>query len=324
MKRTFSSIVLILTILILAACNGKESISEDRNNDIPEVDESQTANVLVVYYSYSGTTERIAQRLQEKTNGHLYKIEVADPYPSDINQTSDRAAHERESGELPELVGELPDLSGYEMILVGGPVWTSTVAPPVMHFLEQVGVEGKEAAAFWTDSGNPGNYATDFKALAKGAKLHEGLGVSSSASEDDVERKLDSWLADLTLPLETEGNARKITITIGNQVIDAELNDSMAAQVFKKSLPTTVSMRRMGDHEYYGSLKNPLDVEENLQVGYEVGDLAFWTPGDLFAVYFDEPEKSPSGLMILGKITSDLSVFDTMKSSVEMRIKMAE
>jgi hypothetical protein len=57
-------------------------------------------------------------------------------------------------------------------------------------------------------------------------------------------------------------------------------------------------------------LKNPLNVEENLQVGYEVGDLAFWTPGDLFAVYFDEPEKAPSGLMILGKITSDLSVFD--------------
>lgn len=156
------------------------------------------------------------------------------------------------------------------------------------------------------------------------AKLHEGLGVSSSNAEDDVERKLDSWLADLTMPLETEANARKITITIGNQVIDAELNDSKAAQVFKKSLPTTVSMRRMGDHEYYGTLKNPLDVEENLQVGYEVGDLAFWTPGDLFAVYFDEPEKSPSGLMILGKITSDLSVFDTMEGSVVMQIKMEE
>jgi hypothetical protein len=113
-------------------------------------------------------------------------------------------------------------------------------------FLEQAGVEGKEVAAFWTDSGNPGNYATDFEALAKGAKLHEGLAVSSSDAEDDAERKLDSWLAALKTPLETEANARKITITVGNQVIDAELNDTKSAQEFKKSLPATVSMRRMG------------------------------------------------------------------------------
>lgn len=46
------------------------------------------------------------------------------------------------------ILGELPDLSGYETILVGGPVWTGTVAPPVMRFLEQVGIEGKEVAAF--------------------------------------------------------------------------------------------------------------------------------------------------------------------------------
>ncbi|MCM3127188.1 hypothetical protein M3625_05420 [Paenibacillus sp. MER 78] len=87
------------------------------------------------------------------------------------------------------------------------------------------------------------------------------------------------------MPLETEANTRKITITIGNQVIDAELNDSKAAQVFKKILSCN-------------------DIDEKRK--------------------FDEPEKASSGLMILGKVTSDLSVFDTMKGSVEMQIKMAE
>ncbi|MFD1127854.1 hypothetical protein ACFQ3J_06675 [Paenibacillus provencensis] len=92
-------------------------------------------------------------------------------------------------------------------------------------------------------------------------------------------------LCDLKMPLETEANTRKITITIGNQVIDAELNDSKAAQVFKKILSCN-------------------DIDEKRK--------------------FDEPEKASSGLMILGKVTSDLSVFDTMKGSVEMQIKMAE
>lgn len=59
----------------------------------------------------------------------------------------------------------------------------------------------------------------------------------------------------------------------------------------------------------------------NLQGTTEyVADLAFWTPGNLFAVYFDEPDDDPEGLMILGHIISDMSVFDDMAGSVEMQI----
>ncbi|MBD1380971.1 cyclophilin-like fold protein [Metabacillus arenae] len=316
-----------LMVFTLAACGSNNHSSENRTSK--EETDSDTTDVLVVYYSYSGTTEGIAQRLQEKTDGDLYKIEVVEPYPSDINETSDRAEQERESGNLPELAGELPDVSAYDVILVGGPVWTSTVAPPVMSFLEQVDFGGKEVAGFWTDSGNPGNYAADFEAQVEGATLHESFGLSnvSSYEEDELNQELDSWLTTIgTLP-ETEtitGEKTNITITVGDTVITAELNDSKAAQEFKDSLPTTVSMTRMGEHEYYGSLEEPPTETENLQEGYEIGDLAFWTPGDLFAVYFDEPEEAPSGLMILGKITSDMSVFDTMDSSVEMQIKIAE
>jgi len=57
-----------------------------------------------------------------------------------------------------------------------------------------------------------------------------------------------------------------------------------------------------------------------VQTGYAIGDLAFWTPGDLFAVYFDEPDDDPEGLMILGHIISDMSVFDNLGGSVEMQI----
>lgn len=86
----------------------------------------------------------------------------------------------------------------------------------------------------------------------------------------------------------------------------------------------TVSMTRMGKHEYYGPLDTPLTHTEDLQTGYTVGDLAFWTPGDLFAVYFDEPDEAPEGLMILGRITSNMEVFDDMAGSVEMHIEVAE
>lgn len=82
-------------------------------------------------------------------------------------------------------------------------------------------------------------------------------------------------------------------------------------------------MTRMGEHEYYGSLETPLTHTEDLQTGYEVGDLAFWTPGDLLALYFDKPEDAPEGLMILGHITSDLSVFGQFGSHEDVRIELA-
>lgn len=80
---------------------------------------------------------------------------------------------------------------------------------------------------------------------------------------------------------------------------------SEAAREFAAMLPIMVSTTRMGEHEYYGSLQIPLTHTDTLQTGYKVGDLAFWTPGDLFAVYFDEPEEAPERLVILGHITSD-------------------
>lgn len=89
-------------------------------------------------------------------------------------------------------------------------------------------------------------------------------------------------------------------------------------------LPVTISMTRMGEHEYYEALERPLTHTDNLQTGYTVEDLAFWTPGDLFALYFDEPDEAPEGLMILGKITTDLSVFENLGGSEEVQILLAE
>ena len=80
----------------------------------------------------------------------------------------------------------------------------------------------------------------------------------------------------------------------------------------------------MGEHEYYSALEAPLAQEGNtLQTGCTVGDLAFWTPGGLFAFYFDEPSDPPEGLMILGEITSDLSVFADMSGPAQVVIEQS-
>lgn len=111
-------------------------------------------------------------------------------------------------------------------------------------------------------------------------------------------------------------------ITVDGVEILAQLNDSEAAREFRERLPLTFSMTRMGEHKYYGGLEMPLAHTADVQTGYTVGDMGFWTPGDLFAVYFDEPDENPEGLMILGHLISDISVFSDMESSVEMQIDL--
>lgn len=332
MKKKLVFLLSAMMILLLTAC-GSKSGSYDSEDDSPTAKKGapKQNRVLIVYYSYSGTTKSVAQSLQKKNSGDLYEIKPDKAYPSDIYETSDRAKQERDSGKLPKLTGKLPDVSNYDLILVGGPVWSGAVATPVMSFLDQMDFKGKAVAGFWTDSGDPGEYAANFDDQVNHATVHKGLGLSnvSSYKAEKLSQTLDSWLKGLTA---TKGSAKgestakeennKITITVGDRKINAELNNSKAAQEFKHSLPTTVSMKRMGGHEYYGSLEKPLKKTEDIQTGYTVGDLAFWTPGNLFAVYFNKPDEQPTGLMILGKITSKLSVFDTMNDSVEMKIEL--
>lgn len=180
-----------------------EDVTEEESSSAevlePRADNEQENNTLVVFYSYSGTTAGVAELLQEKTGADIYEITVADPYPSNSSETSDRAATERESGNLPVLSGELPSIEDYETILIGGPVWTHTVSTPIMSYLDQVDFQGKKVAPFWTDAGTPGDYETDFSGQVQNGEVQKGLGLSnvSSYDEDELSIILEDWLDNL-------------------------------------------------------------------------------------------------------------------------------
>ncbi len=109
-----------------------------------------------------------------------------------------------------------------------------------------------------------------------------GLAVEAE-KVSSAEQEISTWLNELQLT-QTEDNTNKetsqIVITVDGVEILAELNESEAAKEFREMLPLSVSMTQMGEHEYYGELETPLTHTADVQTGYTVGDLAFWTPGD--------------------------------------------
>lgn len=310
-----SSMVLMLSAILLSGCSQPET-AEKQNQNVPYSNET-----LIIYYSLSGNTKTVAENIQKATGGDIYQLDINDDYPDDMYETSERAKEERDSGKYPELKGTLPDLTDYKTIYIGGPVWSHTLASPLITYLNDNDFTDKDIIPFWTDAGDPGDYENAFASYLKTGNLKQGIGFSnvSSLNEDEM-YQLVHQLTGYSSMTEIKN---EITITAGNTTIKAELNDTKAAQELKQLLPLTLSMTRMEEHEYYSSLGTDLSEEDKKQTGYEIGDLAYWTPGDLFAIYFDEPDSEPEGLIILGKITDDIEKIKQLGNPQEITIALS-
>ena len=169
--------------------------AEGENNNTT----TSTDRTLIVYYSLTNRTKRVAEEIQEQTGGDLYRIQTVRTYPDVVSEVSAEAREERNSGNLPELQGELPNVEDYDLIIVGGPVWSSTVATPLMSFLEQMDFQGKNVAPYWTDDGMPGHYETDFVEQAQNANVLEGTGLTdvSDMSDEQIENEIETWLSSI-------------------------------------------------------------------------------------------------------------------------------
>lgn len=202
--KKIAAILITLSLLILgiAGCsNVSVSTDETTERENAVTNQNQTTNktdasTLIVYYSYSGTTQRVAERLQALTGGTVYELTLANPYTGDSYDVSDRVFAERDAGEMPELAGELPNLSEYDTILIGTPVWNDSMANPIISYLEQTDFNGKTVSLFWTYITNEGTTEKDFSEQAQNAQIADGLALRSAntISDNELNQKLQNWL----------------------------------------------------------------------------------------------------------------------------------
>lgn len=155
--------------------------------------------VLIVYYSRSGSTRHIANMLAEKLDADLFELETINTYPIAQNDIDAAVNLELETGELPELKALPDNLSGYGLIVSGGPVWMYTVATPVMQFLSKTDFGGLSVAPFCTHLGGPGRYFDHFRQQAVNARVLEGIDFYNPLkNEGSTPEKLDAWVHKLS------------------------------------------------------------------------------------------------------------------------------
>ncbi len=112
-----------------------------------------SGEILVAYYSYSGNTRFVAERIRELTGGELFEIRPVTPYPSEYRVCLEQARRETAAGARPALASDVAGFSRYKVVFVGTPNWWSTMAPPVLSFLGRHDFRGKVVIPFVTYGG---------------------------------------------------------------------------------------------------------------------------------------------------------------------------
>lgn len=176
----------------------EETTSEEASAE-EESTEGAEGKTLVVYFSATGNTERVAEMIAETTGGDLFELEPADPYTDEdlnYNDENSRVSQEYadESLRNVELVAAtMEGFDEYENVFVGYPVWWGIAAWPVNTFIEANDFTGKTVIPFCTSaSSGLGESGELLAELAGTGDWLEGMRFRSGASEEDVVAWMES------------------------------------------------------------------------------------------------------------------------------------
>ncbi len=174
-----TSLTLVLTA-VLTGCSGAPT-KENTQPPVPQttLPALQGKKILITYFSYSTNTAQTARLLQAKTGGELFTIEPATPYSTtDYRSVSAQGQREVRSGYKPLLKTRLNNISDYDIIFLGSPIWWGTMAPPVATFLADYDLTDKTIVPFCTHAGyGAGTYFDDIAKAAPQAKVLPGLAL---------------------------------------------------------------------------------------------------------------------------------------------------
>lgn len=154
-------------------------------------------NSIVVYYSQTGATEKVAKLFAGKTSADIIKIDAEKPYNGDFDATIERCQEEMKNNILPTLAAIEKNVADYDTIYLGFPVWFGVAAPPMQSFVKNADFKDKVIVPFCTfGSGGLETSVADLKKNLKGAFLFSGYGVRN-ARVDKASSEIDRYLVEI-------------------------------------------------------------------------------------------------------------------------------
>lgn len=152
------------------------------------------SNVLVAYFSASGVTKAVAEKIADENGYDIFEIVPEEIYtPADLDWTdkNSRSTIEMNDKEFRPPIVETTDVSGYDVVVIGFPVWWYTAPSIINTFIESVDLDGKTIKAFCTSGGSGiDKCVSDLQATYPELDFAEGMRFMGDVS------KAKGWIED--------------------------------------------------------------------------------------------------------------------------------
>ncbi len=214
MKKILIVLLTFCLVIGLAACsenssketadtdNGAETTAEEQQTEAPETNGSRNGSgsenaTLVVYFSVTGNTRSVAEKIASVTDADIYEIKAAQEYTDadiDWNDSDSRTTKEQnDASARPEIGSDPVSLEGYKTVYIGYPIWWGEEPRIMDTFVESHDFDGITMIPFCTSgSSGIGNSGKNLAENAGSGNWLEGARFSGGASEDELKSWIDS------------------------------------------------------------------------------------------------------------------------------------
>lgn len=157
------------------------------------------SRTIIIYYSHTGNTKRLAELVQQKTGADIAEIRTVQEYTGTYDEILEQGKWEVESGYCPEIYPLEVDLKQYDRVILGTPVWWYSYAPALGTFFRDYDLSGKNIFLLTTSGGWMGHIIEDIERTVPGAEIKSYISVQFNENvmatpKNDFER----WVGALT------------------------------------------------------------------------------------------------------------------------------
>ena len=195
--------VAALALLMASGCNAqnKQEVKQSKDN-------TTMSKSIVIFFSHAGdnysvgnievgNTKIVADYISELTGADQYEIITHKYDGMDYMSLIDLAKKEAAAGELPSYEGQAPDLSQYDTVFIGGPVWWGTYPQVMFTLFKDIKLDGKTVIPFTTHEGSGlANCVSDVKKTFPKANVTKGFSIFGHEVRTG-KAKVEKWLKSL-------------------------------------------------------------------------------------------------------------------------------
>ena len=246
-------------------------------------------DVLVVYFSATGTTKVVAEKIANITDADIYEIVAAQEYTSDDLNYSDpdsrTSVEQNDPAVRPKIGSDEISLDGYSTIFIGYPIWWGQEPRIMDTFVENHKFAGITMIPFCTSgSSSIGSSGQNLADNAGSGNWLDGQRFSGSVSEDELRNWIDGFHIKEESKEDTES---MLQIRIGNTAVTVEWEDNESVQALRDLCtdnPLTIKMSMYGGFEQVGSIGQSLPRNDQ-QTTTGAGDIVLYSGNQIVVFY---------------------------------------